>query len=123
MACLWALVIVNLSIIVHFGLISRPPLSLLLHELSRFDLVLHCLAFCSLSIPVFMLFRPMLRAGSGIFLLGIGLELAQWMTTSREASITDIAANGSGILLAALFVVMLKRADFEFLRPVLARAA
>lgn len=123
MACLWVMIIMNLSLIIHFGLFSRPPLSSLLHQMSRFDLILHSMAFAGLATPAFMLFQSMIRAGLGIFVLGIGLELAQWTTTSREASIADLAANGLGIVLAALFVVMLKRADFAFLRPVLARAA
>ncbi|MEO1158827.1 MAG: hypothetical protein AAFW74_00020 [Pseudomonadota bacterium] len=97
-------------------------MSSVLRELSRFDLILHCLAFASLSAPAFLLFRSMIMAGLGIFALGAGLELAQWVATSREASGADLAANGVGIVFAALFVVMLRKADFTVLRPILGRA-
>ena len=119
MVCLWAMIAVSISFIIHFGLFSKPPLSWLLLGLSRFDLVLHTIAFTSLAIPAFMLFGSMFRTAVSIFALGAGLELAQWMTMSREASIPDLAANGLGIACAAFIVTMLKRADFAVLRPVL----
>ncbi len=66
-----------------------------------------------------MLFRSMFKTAVSISALGAGLEVAQWMTTSREASISDISANCLGIACAAFIVVMLKRADFAILRSVL----
>lgn len=120
--CLWAMLAVSVSSIIHFGLFSKPPLSWFLLGLSRFDLVLHAMAFACLAIPAFMLFRPMFTTAVSIFALGAGLELAQWMTMSREASIADLAANLLGIACAAFIVVILKRADFAILRPVLGRA-
>ena len=122
LVCLWAMIAVSISFIIHFGLFSKPPLSWFLLGLSRFDLVLHAIAFACLAVPAFMLFRSMYRPAVSIFALGAGLELAQWVTTSRETSIPDLAANGLGIVLAAFFVAMLKRADFVILRPVLGRA-
>lgn len=121
MMCLWALFIVNLGLIIHFGLFSKPPKFPLMYELSRFDLVLHCLAFANLSASAFMLFQPMIRVGLGILVLGIVLELSQWASTSRDASVSDLAANALGIVFAAVIVGMLKRADFAILRPVLGR--
>ncbi len=123
LVCLWAMIAVSTSCIIHFGLFSQPPLSLSAFGLSRFDLVLHAIAFASLALPAFMLFRSMYKTAVSIFALGAGLELAQWFTLSRDASIADLAANLSGIACAALFVVMLKRADFAILRPVLGEAA
>ena len=120
--CLWAMTIANLGFVIHFGLFSRPPLSPHVLELWRFDLILHCMAFAGLSIPALMLFRSMVRTGLGIFLLGFGLELAQWVSASRQASLSDLGANAAGIVLAAFIIVMLRKADFAFLRPVLARA-
>lgn len=64
----------------------------------------------------------MFTAAVSIFALGAGLEMAQWMATSREAAVSDIAANCLGIACAAVIVVMLKRADFAILRSVLGRA-
>jgi len=116
------MIAMSVSFILHFGLFSKPPLSWLLLGLSRFDLVLHAIAFACLAIPSFMLFRPMFPTAVSVFTLGAGLEMAQWMTISREASILDLTANGLGIMFAALFVAMLKKADFAILRPVLARA-
>lgn len=123
MVGLWAMIIVSLSLIIHFGLFSKPPKSPLMHELSRFDLVLHCLAFASISIPAFILFQPMIRVGLGIFFLGVGLELVQWASMSREASVPDVAANALGIVIAAVIVWMLKRADLAILRPVQGRVS
>ena len=122
MVCLWTMIAVSISFIVHFGLFSKPPLSWLLLGLSRFDLVLHAVAFACLAIPSFMLFRSMFTTAVGIFALGAGLEMAQWTTISREASIADLAANCLGIACAAFIVVMLKRADFAIFRSVLGRA-
>ena len=122
MVCLWAMIAVSTSFIIHFGLFSKPPLSWLLSGLSRFDLVLHAIAFACLAVPAFMLFRSTYRIAVSIFALGAGLELVQWIATSREASVPDLAANGLGIVLAAFFVAMLKRADFAILRPVLDKA-
>jgi hypothetical protein len=116
------MIVVSISFIIHFGLFSKPPLSVLLLGLSRIDLVLHAVAFASLAIPAFMLFRPMFTIAASIFALGAGLELAQWMTVSREASIADLAANCLGIACAAFIVAVLKRLDFAILRPVLGRA-
>ncbi len=116
------MIVISLSFIIHFGLFSAHPLSPLMRDLSRLDLVLHCIAFASLSIPVFLLFRSIIRAAAGLFLLGFGLELTQWVWTSREASTTDLAANATGIVLAVLIVLMLKKANFAFLRPILDRA-
>ena len=122
MVCLWAMIAVSISFIIHFGLFSKPPLSWFLIGLSRFDLVLHAIAFASLAVPAFMLFGSRYGTAMSIFALGAGLELAQWMTLSREASIADLAANGLGIACAAFIVATLKRADFAILRPVLGRA-
>ena len=122
MVWLWAMIAVNISFIIHFGLFSKPPLSGFLLEFSRIDLVLHAVAFASLAIPAFMLFRPMFTIAASIFALAAGLELAQWMTVSREASIADLAANCLGIACAACIVAILKRLDFMILRPVLGRA-
>jgi hypothetical protein len=116
------MVAVSIGFIIHFGLFSKPPLSWLLLGFSRFDLVLHAIAFASLAIPAFMLFRPRFRTAASIFALGVGLELAQWMTMSREASIPDLAANGLGIACAAFIVAVLKRLDFAILRSVLGGA-
>ncbi len=116
------MIAVSISFIIQFGLFSKPPLSWFLLGLSRFDLVLHAIAFACLVVPAFILFRSMYRAAVSIFALGAGLELAQWMTMSREASIPDLAANGLGIACAAFIVAVLKRLDFAILRPVLGRA-
>lgn len=117
------MIAVSISFIIHFGLFSKPPLSWLLLGLARFDLVLHAVAFACLALPSFMLFRSMFMTAVSIFALGAALEAAQWMTTSREASIADISANCLGIACAGLTVVLLKRADFTILRSVLGRAA
>lgn len=119
--CLWAMIVISLGFIIHFGLFSVHPLSPLMRELSRLDLILHGIAFACLSIPALLLFRPMIWAASGLFLLGFCLELAQWVWTTREASIADVAANAAGIVLAAVIVLTLKRANFAFLRPLLDR--
>ena len=123
MVCLWTMIAVSISFIIHFGLFSKPPLSWLLLGLSRFDLVLHAVAFACLALPSFMLFRSMFTTAVSIFALGAALEAAQWMTTSREASIAAISANCLGIACAGLTVALLKRADFTILRSVLGRAA
>ncbi len=120
--CLWAMIVISLSFIIHFGLFAAHPLSPLMRNLSRPDLILHCIAFACLSIPALLLFRSMIRTAAGLFLLGFALELAQWVWTSRQASITDLAANVSGIALAVVIVLMLKRADLAILRPVLGKA-
>ena len=122
LVCLWTMIAVSISFIIHFGLFSRPPLSWFLLGLSRFDLVLHAIAFACLAVPAFILFRSVYGTAVSIFALGAGLELAQWMTMSREASIPDLAANGLGIAFAAFIVAGLKRVDFAILRPVLGRA-
>lgn len=122
LVCLWAMIAVSISFIIHFGLFSKPPLSWFVPGLSRFDLVLHAIAFACLAVPAFILFRSVCRTAVSIFALGAGLELAQWMTMSREASIPDLAANGLGIAFAAFIVAVLKRLDFAILRPVLSRA-
>lgn len=121
--CLWATIIVSMCLIIKFGLFSKPPLSWLFHKLSRTDLVLHAVAFAGLALPAFVLFRPMIKTAVGIFALGAGLELVQWASTSREASMSDLMANGLGIALAAFAIVTLRRLDFAILPQVLRRTS
>ena len=122
LVCLWVMIAVSISFIIHFGLFSKPPMSRFLFGLYRFDLLLHAIAFACLAMPAFVLFRPMYRTALCIFAMGAGLEVAQWMTMSRDASIPDLAANGLGIFIAAVFIAVLKKADLAILRPVLGRA-
>jgi len=119
---LWVIVLVSISLIIQFGLLSRPTMSWLVRGLSLPDLMFHIIAFTSLAMPAFLLFRPMIKAAVGIFVMGVGLELAQWVTKLGEGSVIDLAANATGIALTALVIVLLKRLDFALLRPLLGSA-
>ena len=118
----WAVVLLSIGIIILFGLLTRPTMAWLSRELLLPDLLLHIIAFTSLAMPAFLLFRPMIKAAVGIFVMGVGLELAQWVTKLGEGSVIDLAANATGIALAGLVIVLLKRLDFVLLRPLLGGA-
>ena len=94
-------------------------MALLTRGLQLPDFLLHAIAFACLSLPAFLLFRPMVKAALGVFAIGAGLELAQWLMRVGEVSLVDLVANTVGIGLAALFVLLLKRCDFAILRPLL----
>ena len=117
--CLWVTLAVCIGLIIQFGLFSKPPLSWLLSGLSRADLVWHTLAFASLAMPAFLLFRPVLKVAFSLLLLGGVLELTQLMTVTRQASFLDLLADGVGIGIAAGCFLILKRMDVPLLRPVL----
>jgi len=114
---------VSISLIIQFGLFARPTMAWLVRGLLLPDLLFHIIAFTSLAMPAFILFRPMMKTAVGVFVLGAGLELAQWITKFGEVSVIDLAANATGIGLAASVIVLLKRCDFAILRPLLGRAA
>lgn len=61
----------------------------------------------------------MIKAALVVFVLGAGLELAQWVMRLGEVSLIDLAANATGIGLAALLILLLKRCDLSILRPLL----
>ena len=121
--CLWVTLAVCIGLIIQFGLFSKPPLSWLLSGLSRADLVWHTLAFASLALPSFLLFRPMAKVAFSLFLLGGILELAQLTTVTRQASFSDLLADGVGIALAAGCFLFLKRMDLSALRLELAKSS
>ena len=120
---LWVIVLVSISLIIQFGLFARPTMALLVRGLLLPDLLFHIIAFTSLAMPAFILFPPMMKTAVGVFALGGGLELAQWITKFGEVSVIDLAANATGIGLAASVIVLLKRCDFAILRPLLGRGA
>ena len=116
---LWAVILLSIGVIIQFGLLARPTMAWLSRGLLLPDILLHVIAFASLALPAFVLFRPMIKAAFGVFVMGAGLELAQWMMVLGEVSLIDLAANATGIGLAALVIVLLKRCDFAILRPLL----
>ena len=120
---LWIIVLVSISLIIQFGLFARPAMAWLVRGLLLPDLLFHIIAFTSLAMPAFLLFRPMMKTAVGVFVLGAGLELAQGITKFGEVSVIDLAANATGIGLAASVIVLLKRCDFAILRPLLGRTA
>ena len=120
---LWLIILLSIGGIIQFGLLARPAMVWVVRGLLLPDLLLHIIAFASLAMPAFLLFRPMMKTALGIFVMGAGLELAQWVTQLGEASVIDLAANAAGIGLAALVIGLLKRCDFSILRPLLGRAA
>ncbi len=118
---LWAVILVSVGIIVQFGLLARPTMSWVSRGLLIPDHLLHIIAFASLAMPAFLLFRPMTKAAMAVFVMGAGLEMAQWVMQLGEVSVVDLAANATGIGVAALIIVLLKRCDFSILRPLLGK--
>lgn len=116
---LWIVILLSIGVIIQFGLLARPTMAWLSRGLLLPDILLHVIAFACLSLPAFVLFRPMIKAAFGVFVMGAGLELAQYFMRLGEISLVDLAANAAGIGLAGLVIVFLKRCDFALLRPLL----
>ncbi len=79
---LWVIVFLSIGGIIQFGLLARPAMVWVVRGLLLPDLLLHIIAFASLAMPAFLLFRPTTKAAAAIFVLGAGLELAQWVTAA-----------------------------------------
>lgn len=120
---LWAVIFLSIGVIIQFGLLARPTMAWLSRELLLPDLWLHIIAFACLAMPAFVLFRPMIKAALVVFVMGAGLELAQWVMRLGEVSLIDLAANATGIGLAALLILLLKRCDLSILRPLLGESS
>jgi VanZ family protein len=82
--------------------------------LSFSDLINHTAAFALL----FLLFErafPHLNTDERfvlLFLFAFSIEVVQYFLPSRAASISDIAADGAGMLVAFLLIPLLRKAPF-----------
>ncbi|AWH54745.1 hypothetical protein C1924_16945 [Stenotrophomonas sp. ESTM1D_MKCIP4_1] len=94
-AGLWGLAVL---VVIVVCLIPPPPLQLPENS----DKVEHFLAYFILSGSAVQLFRrgtPLLWAGAGLVLMGVGIEFAQGaLTSTRSADPMDALANTVGVL-------------------------
>lgn len=97
-----------LGVALFAGMMPKPVPQAVPH----FDLMLHCGVFAVLALLwVVAVSRCRWVWGlAGLLLLGAGLELWQgWMMPARTASLTDMAANASGVLIGACIGMLLAR--------------
>jgi len=86
----------------YFGVITDNPLPYH-HLVDGFnDILLHLLAFGTLSLLSFGLWKNRLRVWVGLFLAGAIIELLQWFKPDRTLSLLDTFANIGGILIGAM---------------------
>ncbi len=90
------------------GMKSQPVPQVIPH----FDLLLHCGVFAVLAVLwVFAVTRRWRYWGvCGLLLLGAALELWQgWMMPERTASMVDMGANASGVVIGSFVALVLAR--------------
>ena len=98
------------------GLVAVITLSLLpqetLPETGMWDKLNHALAYGVLAVVGgfgFKGWRSLLMVGSGLVLLGAGLELVQSVTSNRDGSINDALANLVGVAIGSVATVGMNR--------------
>jgi VanZ family protein len=105
---LWLAFVVNLALIFNFGLIKVPTASLNFFWFVRGDHFLHALAFCSLGLTTFALFNIGKLTFAFLVCIGAGLELLQAFTPPRQPSLSDVAADVVGIVIAAVLLIVFR---------------
>ncbi len=98
---LWIAVGILLILLVAISSIITIPAPLKVFMLK--DKVLHTLAYAGLMGWFSQIYRhdlTRLLLAAGLVLMGVGIEYAQGMTTTRQFDVLDMVANTSGVLLA-----------------------
>ena len=100
---LWCAAIVLVIVVCLLPLSGLPPLP------ANSDKLEHLLTYFVLATFAVQLFArpaPLRAAALGLLLLGLGIEVAQGMTTYRSADPWDMLANTLGVALGMATVVM-----------------
>ena len=106
---LYFALVTSAALIIEYGLVSKFHVEANAFYPLRRDLVLHAIAFASLTLPALCLFRPKLPVLLACLGFGVMLEAAQFFTPDREPSLADVAADAVGIVVAALLYRLLKQ--------------
>ena len=99
--------IVILSTILYFALFRNVPLPYHPAVDGLNDVLLHVAAFGILTFVTLMIWRFSLKLAGTLILFGILIELVQLVSPTRQADVSDVAANVVGIVLGhAMFIAM-----------------
>jgi VanZ family protein len=89
----------------YYALFAEIHVQTLAALFDRTDLVLHVAAFSAIALPAFLFWRSTLKVLVGLVALAGTIEILQMMLPGRDASLVDLGASGTGILLGALMAI------------------